>query len=192
MPPVSTSPLRPVRDPPCNDPPAAYLITFRCYGTWLHGDKRGSVDSEHNTYRGLTRPIEAGLEEWERSQMKHRAAQLDIDRRLVVDQVVQEVAAYKGWYLHALHVRTNHVHVVVAADRKPELIMNAFKSHITRALRSSGLCGEEERIWSRHGSTRYLWDEWNVERACQYVIEEQGEILPGPAPRRWRQCDDGE
>ena len=22
----------------------AYLITFRCYGTWLHGDDRGSVD----------------------------------------------------------------------------------------------------------------------------------------------------
>jgi hypothetical protein len=21
-----------------------YLITFCCYGTWLHGDERGSVD----------------------------------------------------------------------------------------------------------------------------------------------------
>ena len=21
----------------------AYLISFRCYGTWLHGDERGSV-----------------------------------------------------------------------------------------------------------------------------------------------------
>ena len=21
--------------------PIGYLITFRCYGTWLHGDKRG-------------------------------------------------------------------------------------------------------------------------------------------------------
>jgi hypothetical protein len=26
------------------DIPLAYLITFRCYGTWLHGDKRGSID----------------------------------------------------------------------------------------------------------------------------------------------------
>ena len=23
--------------------PLAYMITFRCYGTWLHGDDRGSV-----------------------------------------------------------------------------------------------------------------------------------------------------
>jgi hypothetical protein len=28
--------------------PLAYLITFRCYGTWLHGDSRGSVDRFHN------------------------------------------------------------------------------------------------------------------------------------------------
>ena len=29
----------------------AYLITFRCYGTWLHGDKRGSIDRFHNAYK---------------------------------------------------------------------------------------------------------------------------------------------
>ena len=27
--------------------PLAYLITFNTYGTWLHGDRRGSVDSNH-------------------------------------------------------------------------------------------------------------------------------------------------
>jgi hypothetical protein len=26
------------------DIPLAYLISFRAYGTWLHGDRRGSVD----------------------------------------------------------------------------------------------------------------------------------------------------
>jgi hypothetical protein len=26
------------------DLPLGYLITFRCYGSWLHGDKRGSID----------------------------------------------------------------------------------------------------------------------------------------------------
>ena len=30
--------------------PLAYLITFRCYGTWLHGDVRGSMDSKHHVY----------------------------------------------------------------------------------------------------------------------------------------------
>lgn len=30
--------------------PLAYFITFRAYGTWLHGDERGSVDRFHNTF----------------------------------------------------------------------------------------------------------------------------------------------
>lgn len=30
--------------------PIAYLITFTTYGTWMHGDKRGSVDKRHNRY----------------------------------------------------------------------------------------------------------------------------------------------
>ena len=32
------------------DIPLAYLISFRAYGTWLHGDRRGSVDRFHNRY----------------------------------------------------------------------------------------------------------------------------------------------
>jgi hypothetical protein len=37
-------------DPPfvSSDGPLAYLITFPTYGTWLHGDERGSVDRDHN------------------------------------------------------------------------------------------------------------------------------------------------
>src|SRR5262249_18608205 len=29
------------------DRPLAYLLTCACYGTWLHGDRRGSVDRHH-------------------------------------------------------------------------------------------------------------------------------------------------
>jgi len=31
------------------DIPLAYLISFRAYGTWLHGDRRGSVDRFHKS-----------------------------------------------------------------------------------------------------------------------------------------------
>ncbi|MDQ3490280.1 MAG: hypothetical protein M3449_04330 [Acidobacteriota bacterium] len=33
------------------DIPLAFLTTFRTYGTWLHGDKRGSIDRFHNVFR---------------------------------------------------------------------------------------------------------------------------------------------
>jgi hypothetical protein len=47
--------------------PLAYLITFRCYGTWFHGDKRGSVDRrKFNSYgKPRTRP-NVSLEEAEK------------------------------------------------------------------------------------------------------------------------------
>ena len=31
-----------------NAEPAGHFLTFRTYGTWLHGDARGSVDRFHN------------------------------------------------------------------------------------------------------------------------------------------------
>jgi hypothetical protein len=30
--------------------PVGFLISFRGFGTWLHGDPRGSVDRLHNRY----------------------------------------------------------------------------------------------------------------------------------------------
>jgi hypothetical protein len=38
--------------------PLAYLITFRCYGTWLHGEQRGSTDRRHyNRYGTPDMPV---------------------------------------------------------------------------------------------------------------------------------------
>jgi len=34
------------------DAPLAYMITFRTYGSWLHGDERGSIDRHHNRFGG--------------------------------------------------------------------------------------------------------------------------------------------
>jgi hypothetical protein len=41
--------------------------------------------------------------------------------------------------LHALNVRTNHVHTVVTASRKPEQVLNGLKANATRQLRNEGL-----------------------------------------------------
>jgi hypothetical protein len=49
--------------------PLAYLITFRCYGTWLHGDARGSVDPTHNVYGALKIAANQALENANRKQL---------------------------------------------------------------------------------------------------------------------------
>jgi hypothetical protein len=43
--------------------PLAYLITLRTFGTWLHGDERGSVGRKRNVYGRREIAPNHGLEE---------------------------------------------------------------------------------------------------------------------------------
>jgi REP element-mobilizing transposase RayT len=158
-------------------PPLAYFITFRCYGTWLHGDTRGSIDPEHRNYGEEPLRRDDLRVAFERREMSGRPATLDADRRHAVHAALADVCAFRSWALLALNVRTNHVHLVVAADLAPELVMNRLKARSTRALREAGMLAPDERVWSRHGSTKYLWKEEDVEQACVYVME--GQDKPG-------------
>ena len=120
---------------------------------------------------------DAGLHSYRSRLLQHTPMKLTMYARTVVDEVIQEVCQHKGWELHARNVRTNHVHVVVSAHCMPERVMNAFKAWATRRLRSEGVVGAHVKPWSRHGSTKYLWTEEEIARACDYTVEGQGEDL---------------
>ena len=113
----------------------------------------------------------------ERRKMLQDPYVLDAVARPVVLAAIQRHCAYRGWNLLAAHVRSNHVHIVVEAETRPERIMNEFKSYASRELNQ--LTGEspDRRRWARHGSTRWLWKDQDVRHALQYVIEEQGEPM---------------
>jgi REP element-mobilizing transposase RayT len=98
---------------------------------------------------------------------------LSTDARLVVHRAIVEVCEHRVWKPLALNVRTNHVHVVLAAGAAPERAMGTFKAWSTRRLREEGFAGPDARVWSRHGSTRYLWSEETVRRAVSYVVDWQ-------------------
>jgi REP element-mobilizing transposase RayT len=155
--------------------PLAYLITFRCYGTWLHGDARGSVDPTHNVYGALKIAANQALENANRKQLNHAPIILDTRQRKVVERAVRGVCDYREYMLLALNVRTNHVHAVVMAMCKPETVLDALKAYATRALRRAGLIGLKTKPWARHGSTIYLWKEKDVAKAIEYVTRGQGD-----------------
>ena len=111
--------------------------------------------------------------------MKVAPPNLDRERRSVVASTIEDVCRHNGWSLHVVNVRSNHVHVVVSADMRPERLMNAFKSWSTRRLREAGLLGAADCLWARHGSTRYLWREEDVESAGTYVLHGQGDDIGG-------------
>ena len=167
----------PMRNTPDNHPLACFL-TFTTYGTWLHGDERGSVD--HAT-ASFDAPV------LNPNPMRHAAMRRNLEGQPVVlgarlrseiEAAIRQTCDAKGWTLEAINVRTNHVHVVVAAMVVPERLLTTLKAWATRRCREAGLIGPREKLWTRHGSTRYLWTERDIETACEYVLYGQGDDLP--------------
>ncbi|MBK9314857.1 MAG: transposase [Acidobacteria bacterium] len=155
--------------------PAAYFITFRCFGTWLPGDDRGSVDRENNQYNTPYLPPNRNRYQFSMARLSQSPVILNDRQRALVESTIREVCDYRGWRLYAINVRTNHVHVVVTADNTPERVMGDFKSYATRRLREKNAISQSDRIWAQHGSTRYLWN-WNhIKSAIHYVLYEQDE-----------------
>ena len=153
--------------------PLAYLLTWRTYGTWLPGDARGSIHRRANHFGDRTASAHPGREKYARQELKHASVLLTEHQRLVVEGANQETAEHAGWTVIGQSARTNHVHVVISTLCEPERAMNSLKSWATRRLREAGLLDGETKPWERHGSTRYLWTEHDVDRAVRYVLEAQ-------------------
>jgi len=158
--------------------PLAYLITFRCYGTWLHGDERGSTDRYHNQYGAPFIPHNVRWRSYNQNLLKHPPVELDAPRRAAVEAALRETCEKRHWLLRAVNVRTNHVHSVVTAPCKPEPALVAFKANATRQMREAGCWRYSHSPWADKGSRRYLWTPRQVERAIDYVINGQGDELP--------------
>lgn len=161
--------------------PVAYFLTWHTYGTWLHGHERGSVDHQHHEFGSELAPPDPDRLARNAELLVHDAITLDEPRRRAVHAAIKEVCAHRKWTLLALHVRTTHVHAVVAATATPEKILTDFKAYATRRLRKESLATADTRVWSHHGSTRYLWKNNDLTEAIDYVVNRQGMPLE-PAP----------
>jgi len=161
------------------DIPLAFLITFRSYGTWLHGDERGSVSRFRNQYKSPRLPPEKKWLKTNTRRLKGEVVILDANRRGCVEAAVRKTCEIRGWHLYAVNVRTNHVHSVVAAgQKKPEMVLNALKANATRTMREQGCWQGTMSPWADKGSKRNLWNEESIARAVDYVINGQGDDLP--------------
>ena len=160
-----------------NEFPLAYLITFRTFGTWLHGDERGSVTRQPKSIReSKRRDINIPLRERMTEKMDTEPVVLDRTQRKVVQDAIREVCHHRGYVLYALNVRSNHGHVVVHANAKPERVSDSMKGYATRRLRELGLVDANQQIWSRGRSRRYLWKSRHVEAAVDYVLYCQSDV----------------
>ena len=159
------------------DQPLAYFLTFTTYGTWLHGQSPGSVDDEHNEVGSKFVEPNPKRRAANREQMTQEPYLLDSRRRKVVRDAIIEECRFRGWTLHALHVRNNHVPLVVSAQREPEFVMRACKANASERLNQTGFETADRKRWTAHRSTRYLWSETAVAEKVHYTLHGQGDVM---------------
>ena len=145
----------------------AVFTTWTTYGTWLRGDTRGW----HRPGFGAQAadPPRAAANEL---QMSGDAVVLTDEQRSVVEATVVEHCGIRGWLLHAVNCRTNHVHVVVsAADARIEVPREQFKAWCTRKLKA----GTPSRAnwWTDRGWDEYIDDDDSLAAVIEYVRDRQ-------------------
>ena len=130
------------------------LITFACYGCHLHGEESGSVDRHNNLFGSRIVDADPDRSDYEQRLMDQSPYHLDATRREIVLAALMQRCSERRWNLLAAHVRTNHVHIIVGGDVRPERIMNDLKSYASRSLNRHGIDEPGRKRWARHGSTR--------------------------------------
>ena len=153
--------------------PIAYLITWTTYGTWLHGDERGSFDR-----RGNYVPPDPARREAAAAKLTEDPVYLTPDQRAVVDALLVDACSRRGWVLHARNVRTNHVHAVVSAPVAGDHVRTRLKTLAAGRLTehaglqpSTGKNGA--RKWfTEKGNVEEIWDDRHLEEAVNYVVDQ--------------------
>ena len=157
-----------------DSPVLAYLITFRTYGTWLHGDKRGSVDRFHNVPGTPYLAPNKSREKYTRSQMKRPPVRLNFKQRRVVEQAIKETCSTRKWIQWATNARTNHVHTVVTADCTSKEARAILKAAATKKMREQRCWHSNRSPWADKGSRRRVRTHKQLMAAIDYVLYDQG------------------
>ena len=153
----------------------AYHITWTAYGTWLHGDPRGWVFGG----KPCILPPDDALHRQMQARMTEPAVLFDEVQRRILERTIDDHCRIRGWPLHARNARSNHVHLVVTAERKPEDVLDQLKAWCSRRLSdAAGLKPEGRaknagrRKWfTEHGSTKWIEDDEYFQNAIRYVNE---------------------
>ncbi len=144
------------------------FITWTTYGTWLPGDSRCWRDST-----GRAQLPDPQLELEARAKMKFAEVRLRPNDRVTVEQAIQNHCNHRGWVLHAVNARSNHVHCVVSGNEKPQTIRDQLKANCTAELRSQPNPLNVERTWTKKGDCAILFTDDELYNAVRYTLEAQ-------------------
>jgi REP element-mobilizing transposase RayT len=143
-----------------------YMVTWTTYGSWLQGDKRGSVR------KGKLLSESKGLQKANEGRRRTSIVKLKKIEREIVRKAMLEEARRIGEEILALSLWSNHVHVVIGkGGRSVDKVVSRLKSAAYYALRECGFTG---RLWTRGYDKRFCFDEKALKDRIAYVIRHGG------------------
>ncbi|MEO8540916.1 MAG: transposase [bacterium] len=159
--------------------PLALFVTLSAFANRLHGDERGTVDRQHNSHGEPTLGRNDARLGFESNILSAPPMHFTTLLRSAIESAIQEACDFRDWQLLACHCRTNHVHAVIGTDAERDEVIARLKDRCTRRLRTAKLIAANQPLWARGGSARYLWTETDIENACEYTMNAQGDLIPG-------------
>jgi hypothetical protein len=151
----------------------AIMVTSTTYGTWLRGDKRGSIQD------GRLLPPLPWLEANDRGRMKNQPYLFDGERLHDIGQMIGDSLIERlQLSILALHVARWHFHLVIAATRRDIAdIVKCAKDAVRYGLKAG------RPVWTADYDKRFCFDEASVRSRIAYV--ERHNLAMGWAARPW-------
>jgi len=134
----------------------------------LPGDARGWKKWK----RGEQQP-QPVLEDWCKNRMKEKAVLLGNQHRETVENVIRKHSEIRGWELHAVSVRSNHVHVAVTVVPKTgnkdyrvadgiKRVRDELKANATRVLRRCKNPITNDKVWTKGGDIQFVDTDYDL------------------------------
>lgn len=150
--------------------PQGYHITFGAYGDRLPGTPKPHVDLDHNKYGEPLAPKNPVREHDCRERMSWDPVSLTLEQRKLVESAISDLCARYSWPIHAMAAQSDHVHVVLTANREGKQLRNALKAAASKALNKQY---GARAWWVENGSTKYLWETDYFHAAIKYVSDQR-------------------
>jgi REP element-mobilizing transposase RayT len=142
----------------------AYFSTWTTYGTWLPGDDRGWYQNGRLHLPDFLAQFAASL------RMTDDVVTLTPDQRSLVESTIKNHCIQRGWTLHAVNGRTNHVHVAVTAPgRDLDIPRKQFKAWCTRDLKEQTGLIHRKHWWTHRGWDLYIDNAHSLETVISYI-----------------------
>jgi REP element-mobilizing transposase RayT len=157
------------------------------YGTWLHGDPRGSW------INGRLSGPDPFLEEAVARRMRSNAVVLTDSEMALAAAEFATAVCENELMVFAATVHPTHVHMVFARPKRQlKSIIATFKYRSSRAvLAARRKAGRpvDRSLWTEGQFPVFIFDEMHLENAVEYVREHNRRIGRDSDPYPWLRCN---